>query len=190
MKPKTQLILTSLLLGLMVVGLYAYVMWDQWFQPRANITAQNDQPDMVAKNLVQQRFDDQGAKSYRLQAESMEQFISRDRNVMARPIITFFEQQQPSWRTRADTAVSDTKVNRLDLTGNVSIEQQGVSEAAVMETQTLALYPRRSYATTDDRVVIRQTGVYIEATGLDADLTNNRITLKTNVTSIYDPEKS
>jgi len=39
-------------------------------------------------------------------------------------------------------------------------------------------------------VVIRQTGVYIEATGLDADLTNNRITLKTNVTSIYDPEKS
>ena len=59
-----------------------------------------------------------------------------------------------------------------------------------METDTLILYPEKSYATTEDKVIIRQQGIYIEAIGLDADLNHNRITLRKNVTSIYEPEES
>ena len=68
--------------------------------------------------------------------------------------------------------------------------ETGTLETVTLETETLELFPRRSYASTDDKVIIRQTGVYIEAVGLNADLNENRITLRQNVTSIYEPEES
>ena len=65
-----------------------------------------------------------------------------------------------------------------------------MEQGATLETETLLLYPERSFATTDDKVIIRQQGIYIEAKGLEADLNNNRLILKNNVTSIYEPENS
>jgi len=190
MKQQNQLILSSLFLALFVVGTYAYIKWDQWFSPKHNVSASYDQPDMVAIELQQHSYDKHGNIEFLLNAESMLQYVASNRNLMVKPTITFFEQQQESWKTSAASATSDNEANQLNLSGNVTVVQQGVREAAILETETLILYPRESYATTDDKVVIRQTGVYIEAMGLDADLANNRITLRHKVTSIYEPEKS
>lgn len=90
----------------------------------------------------------------------------------------------------ADEAHSDAQGDKLFLHGNVVVVQQGVERAAIMETPTLTLYPRTSQASTNDKIVIRQQGLYIEALGLDADLNTNKLTLKSQVTSIYEPEKS
>lgn len=190
MKPKLQLILTSLFLALFVAGTYAYMKWDQWFSPKNNVVSGYEQPDMVAVTLQQLSFDKHGEKEFLLDAESMLQYIESNRNVMVKPTITFYEKQKESWKTSAASATSDVDANKLHLSGHVTIVQQGVREAAILETETLELYPRDSYATTDDKVVIKQSGVYIEAEGLDADLNNNRITLRQKVTSIYEPEKS
>lgn len=190
MKPKAQLILTSVFLALFVAGVYTYMKWDQWFNHKEIISGNHEQPDMVAIDLQQLSYNKQGEKEFLLNAESMLQYLKSDRNVMVKPTITFFEEQKESWKTSAASATSDNEANQLHLSGNVVIVQQGVKEAAILETETLELFPRTSYATTDDKVVIRQTGVYIEAIGLDADLTNNRIILRQKVTSIYEPEKS
>jgi len=190
MKPKTPLILTSLVLALFALGTFAYARWDQWFHREEIMSEDYEQPDMVAISLQQLSFDEQGNKEFLLDAQSMLQYLSSDRNIMVKPTITFFAQQQPSWKTSALNATSNTDASQLHLSGNVVIEQQGVKDAAILETDTLVLYPRKSYASTDDKVEIRQHGAYIEAQGLDADLTNNRIILRKNVTSVYEPEKS
>jgi lipopolysaccharide export system protein LptC len=190
MKPRLQLILTSLILSVFVMGSYAYMKWDQWFAPKHSVQNSYEQPDMVAISVEQLNFDRNGQKQYLLGAESMLQYLKSNRNVMVRPTITFYKETRESWKTSASSAVSDNEGDQLHLSGDVTIVQQGVKEAAILETETLLLYPKKSYATTDDKVIIRQTGVYIEAHGLDADLTNNRITLRKNVTSIYEPEKS
>jgi len=190
MKPKTPLILTSLVLALFALGTFAYARWDQWFHREEIMSEDYEQPDMVAISLQQLSFDEQGNKEFLLDAQSMLQYLSSDRNIMVKPTITFFAQQQPSWKTSALNATSNTDASQLHLSGNVVIEQQGVKDAAILETDTLMLYPRTSYASTDDKVEIRQHGAYIEAQGLDADLTNNRIILRKNVTSVYEPEKS
>lgn len=190
MKPRTQLIFTSFLLALFVLATFAYIKWDQWFQKTDTLASNYEQPDMVAVALEQLSFDEHGNKEFLLDAESMLQYLASDRNVMVKPTITFFEQQKASWKTSAASATSDNNANKLNLSGHVTIIQQGVDQAAVLETETLELHPRESYATTEDKVVIRQTGVYIEALGLEADLNQNRIILKQNVTSIYEPEES
>lgn len=190
MKPRTQLILTSFFLAVFVLATFAYMKWDQWFEKSDKIAGNYEQPDMVAISLEQLSFDEHGNKEFLLNAESMLQYLSSDRNIMVKPTITFYEQQVASWKTSAASATSDNEANKLHLSGQVTIVQQGVSEAAILETETLELHPRESYATTQDKVIIRQTGVYIEALGLDADLNENRIQLKQNVTSIYEPEES
>ena len=190
MNQQSQLILTSFLLALLALGAFAYTKWDQWFQPDTKVNNEYEQPDMVAISLEQQSFDELGKREFVLHAESMLQYIASNRNIMVKPIITFFGEQEASWQTSAASATSDNEANKLHLSGNVTVVQQGVREAAVLETETLELYPRRSYASTDDKVIIRQTGVYIEAVGLNADLNENRITLRQNVTSIYEPAKS
>ena len=125
----------------------------------------------------------------------MLQYLATDRNLMIRPDITLFQETVATWQTSSAEAVSDNEGEELHLTGNVVIKQinfaeKGLKEAPTLETETLLLKPKESFATTDDRVIIRQSGIYIEATGLEADLNTNRITLREKVTSIYEPDKS
>lgn len=190
MKPRLQLISISFVLTLLLAGLYAYTQWDDWFSNAKIPLSGLNQPDMIALAVQQTSFDKQGERKYHLSAESMLQYLEADRNLMIKPDITFFQEREPSWTTTAAEAVSNSQAETLNLSGNVRIQQKGVQKAATMETETLILYPDKSYATTEDKVIIRQEGIYIEATGLDADFNDNRITLRKNVTSIYEPEKS
>ena len=190
MKQSLQATLTSILLGLMIVALLSYSGWDEWFASEPSQTGEEAQPDLVALLVDQTSFDEQGNKQYQLHAARMLQFIDANENHMFRPDILFFREQVPAWKTMADEARSDADGEKLFLQGNVVIVQQGVERAAIMETPTLTLYPAISKASTSDKVVIRQQGIYIEALGLDADLNTNKLTLKSQVTSIYEPEKS
>lgn len=190
MKPRLQLMSISLLLALIVGGLYAYNQWDYWFAPSGPAVRQQEQPDMVARSVQQVSYNDRGERQYQLNAESMEQFLAKNHNVMIQPDITFYRDQEASWTTSSAEAVSNSSGEELHLTGDVLIQQRGVEKGATLETQTLLLYPERSFATTEDKVIIRQQGIYIEANGLEADLNNNRLILKTNVTSIYEPENT
>lgn len=144
---------------------------------------------MIANAVEQWSFDENGIKKYQLFADTMQQFVTQNQNIMYKPSILFFDGLLPSWKTSANEALSDTTTETLHLAGNVTIEQKSVEEAATLKTNTLILHPKTSYATTDDQVIIRKPGIYIEAIGLDADLNSNKITLRTNVTSIYEPEK-
>jgi len=191
MKPRSTLIVISLFLSAFLVAVITFTKWDEWFGSGAVSDTIKGHPDMVATTVEQISYTADGAKQYQLFAASMQQFISSNRSLMDQPSILFFDGVQPSWNTQSRQALSDNEGEKLHLTGDVTIEQRGVneSEAARLETQTLILYPKASYATTDDKVVIRKTGIYIEATGLDADLNENRITLREDVTSVYEPNK-
>ena len=195
MKTRQQIFIFNTLLTLAVLALYTYHKWDAWFAPQDVISSDVDLPDLTAITVKQDNFDQDGNKEYELRAESMLQYLATDRNLMIRPDITLFQETVATWQTSSAEAVSDNEGEELHLTGNVVIKQinfaeKGLKEAPTLETETLLLKPKESFATTDDRVIIRQSGIYIEATGLEADLNTNRITLREKVTSIYEPDKS
>jgi len=190
MKGNTQNVLTTLFLAMIVVGLLAYSDWDKWFGRDEVSTATEAQPDLIAHDVEQVHFDDQGELNYRLTAAEMLQFLEADHNRIIQPDILFYRLQVPAWKTTADEGNSDAMGETLHLRGHVTIQQQGEGHLAKLETTTLTLYPKESKAETDDKVTIHQQGIFIEANGLEADLNTNQLTLKNQVTSIYEPEKS
>ena len=190
MNQNAQSILTSLFLGVMVIALLSYSEWEKWFESESAAETEETQPDLITYAVEQVKFDGQGQKHFLLKAAEIQQFLSADRNRIIQPELTLFQEQNPAWKTTANEGSSDAQGESILLNGNVHIEQLGKTNPATLETDTLTLSATDSHAQTDDKVVIRQTGIYIEASGLEADLKNNQITLKNRVTSIYEPEKS
>jgi len=190
MNQNAQSILTSLLLGVMVIALLSYSDWEQWFESDAVTETEESQPDLVTYAVEQLKFNAQGEKHFLLKADEIQQFISADRNRIIHPDLLLFHDQQPAWKSTANEGHSDSQGEEIHLQGDVLIEQLGKANPATLETATLTISATDSHATTDDKVIIRQTGIYIEALGLEADLKNNQLTLKSQVTSIYEPEKS
>lgn len=190
MKSNLQTTLTSLLVGLMIVVLLSYSGWDRWFESEPEQSGQEAQPDLVALSVKQDSFNDKGELQYRLQATRMLQFLDAGHNRMEQPDVLFFRQQTPAWKSTADEAHSDASGEELHLQGNVLFVQQDEPRGAILSTSALTLYPRKSRASTDEKVLIRQPGVRVEAQGLEADLNTNTLQLKHQVTSLYDPEKS
>lgn len=195
MRNRQQVIIFNSMLIAAILALYTYHKWDSWFSAQDIMRSDVNLPDLTAVTVKQDNFDQDGNKEYELRAESMLQYLASDRNLMIRPDITLFQDRVATWQTSSAEAVSDSEGEELHLTGNVIIKQvnfaeKGLKEAPTLETDTLLLRPKESFATTDDKVIIRQSGIYIEATGLEADLNTNRITLREKVTSIYEPDKS
>lgn len=185
-----QSLLTTLLLGAIVVVLLGYVEWESWFESESFTLTQDIQPDLITYTVEQLTFNKKGEKHYLLKAEQMQQFLDDNRNLIIRPDLILFRNQQAAWKTSANEGNSDGTGDEIHLRGNVVIEQQGHTRPATLETDTLTISATTSHAFTDDRVVIRQPGVLIEAQGLEADLNDNKLKLKHQVTSTYEPEKS
>ena len=190
MNQNLQTLLTNLLLGAFVIALLSYADWESWFESDSIAESQEAQPDLIAYTVEQVRFNKDGQKHFLLKAEQVQQFLDTDSNLILRPDLLLYREQIPAWKTTADEGSSDGMGEAIHLRGNVLIEQQGDDSPATLQTDTLIVSATTSHATTEDKVVIRQTGILIEAVGLDADLNDNRLKLKHQVTSIYEPEKS
>lgn len=190
MTQNLQSLLTNLLLGAFVIALLGYADWENWFESKSTATSQDSHPDLITTQVEQVRFNKSGQKHFLLRAEQIQQFLDANHNLIIRPDLTLFQNQAPAWKATASEGSSDALGEKIHLRGNVVIQQQGKPHPATLETAALTLSATGSRAATDDRVFIRQQGIYVEALGLEADLNNNQITLKSQVTSIYEPEKS
>ena len=189
MTPRQQNLL-NLLLAVVALGLLSFTDWENWFNDDAQNETHEVLPDLVAYTVEQLSFNKEGQKHILLKAEQVQQYLETDSNRIIKPDVVLFRDQQPAWKTLADEGTSDNRGEAIFLSGNVFVEQQNNPRPATMETQTLTLSATQSRATTEDRVVIRQPGVFIEGTGLEADLNTNQLILKHQVTSIYEPEKT
>ncbi len=190
MNQSAQSILTSLLLGVIVIALLSYSDWEKWFESGSRTATEEALPDLVTYGVEQIKFNTQGDKHFLLKAQEIQQFLSEDRNRIIQPDLLLFQNREPAWKTTASEGHSDSQGDEIHLQGHVTIEQQGKANPATLETETLTISATSSRANTDDKVIIRQTGIYIEAVGLEADLQANKLILKHQVTSIYEPEKS
>lgn len=190
MNQNLQTLLTNLLLGAFVIALLSYADWERWLESESITGSEEAQPDLISFAVEQLQFNKKGEKHFLLKAEQIQQFLDEDRNLIIQPDLLLYREQQPAWHTTAKEGRSDALGDNIHLLGGVQIQQQGRTDGATLETETLTLSATTSHAFTDDKVIVRQTGLYIEAEGLEADLNENRITLKRRVTSIYDPAKS
>ncbi len=89
------------------------------------------------------------------------------------------------WRLSAGAGVAGIEPGQLALHGGVRLETRasGAASPTRIETQTLTLNTSASTATTRDRVALENGRTRFEATGMSADLANDRIDLHADVSA-------
>jgi lipopolysaccharide export system protein LptC len=175
----------GLLLLLIASAGGTWLLIRQASEPEAPATASIDDADLgyylLDASLI--GHDDAGSELYTLHADRIEQ-ASRDGSVtLTHVTMDYASRSAAPWRVEADFGRIPASGDLIDLEGNVRLARAGDSDDALLTIATtrLQLAPRERIARTDATVDVTQGSDTLTATGLEADLSNERVTLGARV---------
>ena len=144
-------------------------------------------PDYVLHNFEAITLDKQGKEGFTLQAPKLARSPdSREMNIDT-PTFLFPDKDGSRWRSQSKTAWVNADGSEVRLRGDVRFDNPEGSQRMRMETDALDVFPDASRATSDQPVTITQPGSIIRGRGLEAQLDENRVTLKSEVRAQYAP---
>jgi lipopolysaccharide export system protein LptC len=85
------------------------------------------------------------------------------------------------WTLKSDQAAVPADLQSVVFNGNVEVRSLQTEQGGVIRTQSLALDMQSNVATTDEPVEIEFAGQQLHATGLKADMKNERLQLESAV---------
>jgi LPS export ABC transporter protein LptC len=164
-----------------------------WFLSRSeevepeNRAATNEQPGYYLKNATLSETGSDGRLRLRVAATRADQ-QPQDGSVLLTDIRVQYHQQTGAqagqvWFLDAAQGLLPEDRVLVQLQGNVHMTARSVTRplAAVIETEKLALDTQRDIATTREPVVIELGGHSVYATGMRAELMNDRLQLESKV---------
>jgi len=126
-------------------------------------------------------MDTDGQLRYRVTADSMTHYPHSEQMELQRPLIDLLQRKGNSWRISAATGETTDSGDLIRLLGDVDIRRSGISGPLQVRTRDLLVKPEQAYATTDSAATITAPGHRVESVGLDADLDNNTLELRSRV---------
>lgn len=153
-------------------------------------------PQIYMKQVETREFDPQGKLHYRLTTPQITHFqlspdgpSDGDFTLIERPDMAFYDAESVApWLVTADTGRSEANGQLLLLIDNVLIQQQTPTQGLVqITTSELQVRASEQFAHTDKAVNMRNAKGQMDAVGMDADLAQSRLQLKSHVKAIYDP---
>lgn len=180
---------TSLITGLIVIlGLFVYSI-NFIDQPPPFLTSPTKaalQPDTTMNRLTLTVFDREGQLKYTLKSSQLAHFAQQEKATLLEPRIHLYQADKSPWFISAQQGtIQDGDV--ITLQDNVLIEgkqEKNLSDIQ-LRTDILTLLTTEKLAKTASRVLITSKNSYMEATGLQADLHNNTLTLASMVQGTY-----
>jgi lipopolysaccharide export system protein LptC len=153
-------------------------------------------PQIYMKEVETREFDAQGKLHYQLSTPQVTHYqvnpdgpSNGDYTLIERPDMAFYDAESNApWLVTAETGRSEANGQLLRLLDNVLIQQQTPTQGLIQIT-TSELHVRASeqFAETDKAVKMRSAKGQIDAIGMDADLAQSRLQLKSQVKAVYDP---
>ncbi|HSC66326.1 MAG TPA: LPS export ABC transporter periplasmic protein LptC [Cellvibrio sp.] len=153
-------------------------------------------PQTYMKQVETREFDPQGKLHYQLSTPRVTHYqvtmdgpSEGDYTIIETPDMAFHEADGTSpWLVSASTGRSESNGQLLRLLDNVLIQQQTPSQGLIqITTSELLVRPGEQFAETDKAVKMRSAKGQIDAVGMDADLAQSRLQLKSQVKAVYDP---
>ena len=145
-------------------------------------------PQIFMVNSDTVRFETGGQKSHHLIGEHTRYFDEGDRLEIAKPVITFFrdDQQQP-WHISANYSHGKTDQSRFVFYENVKIWQNNPAEGKqLITTEKLIVYPNRNYSETDKFVTLTSPNSKTTGTGMRVWFDDQKIELQQSVRGYYE----
>jgi lipopolysaccharide export system protein LptC len=153
-------------------------------------------PQIYMKAVETREFDAQGKLHYQLSTPQITHYqvnpegpSDGDYTLIERPDMAFYDAEAKApWLVTANSGRSEADGELIRLLDNVLIRQQ-TSTQGLIEITTSELQVRASeqFAETDKAVKMRSAKGQIDAIGMDADLAQSRLQLKSQVKAVYDP---
>ncbi len=118
---------------------------------------------------------------------NIKHYLKNDSAIAIKPIFIFYGKKGPPWHIQGDQAHSINGNKVVFLTGHVRITQPpGLNSRNVTLTTTeMTLYPKRSFAETDQPVTIRQPGSIVHGVGMTADLNKGDVKILSQTHGMY-----
>ena len=115
--------------------------------------------------------------------------ITDDDSIAMRKIRMIYTPNGPqAWHLQADSGRIPADASVIELNGNVVVKSEQTNIAAtIILSQHLVLDPATRKAQTHESVVVKYNGQKINATGLKADLKNNRLQLLADINGSFAP---
>ncbi len=146
-------------------------------------------PDYISKGYQKREMDEQGILKSELFAEEMLHYSDDGITHMTRPIITFFNADEPPWVIKSDTGTLSTDGKHLLLNGRVYIskDKSENSRQMIMETTNLRVRTKENYAEGDEWAKLSSPPHWAEGIGVQM-VFKKPISLKllANVKSYYE----
>lgn len=153
-------------------------------------------PQFYMKQVETREFNELGKLHYRMVTPQVTHFQMRpdapsegDYTLIERPDMSFYDDSgENPWLVTADTGRNEANGQLTRLLDNVVIQQQTPNQGLVrITTSELRVRAREQFAETDKAVKMRSAKGQMDAVGMDADLAQSRLQLKSQVKAVYDP---
>jgi lipopolysaccharide export system protein LptC len=154
-------------------------------------------PQFYMKQVETREFDPQGKLHYQLSTPQVTHYqvhpdgpTDGDYTLIERPNMGFYDADETAapWLVSAETGRSESNGQLIRLLDNVLVQQQTPSQGLIqITTSELQVRAQEQFAETDKAVKMRSAKGHIDAIGMDADLAQSRLQLKSQVKAVYDP---
>ena len=153
-------------------------------------------PQIYMQQVKTREFDAQGQLHYQLSTPQITHYqlnpdgpSDRDYTLIEHPNMAFFDAESTApWLVTAESGRSEANGQLLRLLDNVLIQQQTPTQGLIqITTSELQVRASEQFAETDKAVKMRSAKGQIDAVGMDADLAQSRLQLKSQVKAVYDP---
>lgn len=120
---------------------------------------------------------------------NLEAASPNDYFLFTKPIFTFYENQPTPWQVSSESARGVAGGNLMTLSNNVVIQQDSVEHGLITaKTEELLINTKAQTAETDKPVNMRNNRMTIDAIGMQANLQDNNVLMKSNVKVFYAPQ--
>jgi LPS export ABC transporter protein LptC len=171
------------LLAITLVLATSYYL-SQGSQPSPEVSAwQEALPKTYLVNTRSSTFDESGALTDVLEADSARYYASRKQSLMDSPRLYSHNAEGDIWSASSETGYFEHKRETLILSKNVSLSND--THQVLLETQKMKIDFRRNIAVSKAPVVITHGASSTRAEGMIADLDAQTVRLQRNVESVY-----
>ncbi len=140
-------------------------------------------PDAFAENIDLEIMSEAGQPLYRLRAARMEYYPREDRLQLQRPLLDITRAGDAHWTVSAESGRTSAAGEPVWLLGTVNIQRLAseLHKPLQIVTRDVLIQPDAALAETEHEARITGGGFQLETQGLEADLGNNRLELRSRV---------
>lgn len=145
-------------------------------------------PDWFGHDVLAIEMNEQGTPKRQFHATTLTHYLDENVTDMVEPHFTLFKDNTATWHLQGNKGRTfhgqhTLDIARLDLWQDVRLWSDDKSRPVTVKTSTIAIFPEKEFAQTDQYISFDQPGHRLTGTGLKAHFNTQAMELLSNVRS-------